>query len=58
MARVMDSNFSGSEISTFGARVLIEIALSADLQGFSLKFRPLKINFQTSAPTNVESKNQ
>ena len=39
--------FSGSEFSNFGAWNLAKIALSAEFQGFSSKFRPLKNIFRT-----------
>ena len=39
--------FSGSEISNFGACNLSKIALSAKIQAFSCKFRPLKNIFRT-----------
>ena len=41
MARVWNCISSGSEISNFGARNLVKIALSAEYLGFSSKFRPL-----------------
>ena len=39
--------FSGSEFSNFGAWNLAKSALSAEFQGFSCKFRPLKNIFRT-----------
>ena len=39
--------FSGSEFSNFGAWNLAKIALSAEFQGFSWKFRPLENIFRT-----------
>ena len=40
---VWDCHFWGSDFSDFGAWNLAKIALSAEFQGFSWKFRPLKI---------------
>ena len=44
---VWNCDFSGSEISNFGAWNLAKITLSAEFQGFSWEIRPLKNIFRT-----------